>query len=85
LGLINELVDDGAALAGALALAEQIVDNSPTSVTWTIRAVQESADAAEAVGWLATARAIEHVIRSANAEEGLAAFLEKRDPRWIGS
>ncbi|MCW2620500.1 MAG: Enoyl-CoA hydratase/isomerase [Frankiales bacterium] len=84
LGLVNELVDDGAALDGALRLAEQVCLSSPTSVAATLTALQEVVDAQDAVGWEATARALATVSASANAQEGIAAFLEKRSPQWIG-
>lgn len=84
LGLVNELVDDGDALCGALRLAEQVCLSSPTSVAATLTALQEVVDAQDAVGWEATARALDTISASANAQEGIAAFLEKRPPRWSG-
>jgi enoyl-CoA hydratase/carnithine racemase len=82
LGLVNELVDDGTALDAAVVLAEQVIENSPTSITESLIAMQESADATDAAGWRATARAIDHVIGSPNSAEGLTAFFERRPPEW---
>lgn len=82
LGLVNELVDDGSALTAAIGLAELVAANSPTSITATLGAMQECVQAIDAIGWQATARAIEHLGTSGNTAEGIAAFLEKREPRW---
>jgi enoyl-CoA hydratase/carnithine racemase len=82
LGLVNDLVDDGGALPAAVALAARIIDNSPTSVSQSLVAIQESADSDDAAGWRATARAIDHVIGSPNSGEGLTAFFERRPPEW---
>jgi enoyl-CoA hydratase/carnithine racemase len=38
----------------------------------------------DALGWAATERADGEVNASADAAEGVAAFREKRDPRWTG-
>ena len=40
--------------------------------------------AADAAGWEVTARAVERVKASDDLKEGVAAFFEKRQPRWTG-
>ncbi|AEA24650.1 enoyl-CoA hydratase-related protein [Pseudonocardia benzenivorans] len=84
LGLVSELVDDGAAEDAAVALAEQICANSPVAVRATLRAVDAVAGLPDERGWTATAVAGVAIADSADRAEGIAAFLEKRPPRWTG-
>lgn len=84
LGLVNELVDDGTALDAALHLAQRICANSPASVRATMRAVTMAVEAADALGWSATAQGLAEVQASEDMREGVSAFLQKRQPRWTG-
>ncbi|MCW2830220.1 MAG: Enoyl-CoA hydratase/isomerase [Aeromicrobium sp.] len=83
LGFVNELTQDGGAVAGALELAAQIAACSPTSVTSTLAAMHAVDDDYEVAGWTATARGIDEVVGSDNQLEGVAAFFERRAPRWV--
>ena len=85
LGLVNVLVEPGEAEAAALALAERVCANGPVAQRATLGALAEVAAAEDALGWAATQRAQAEIAASADAAEGLAAFREKRDPRWSGS
>ena len=84
LGLVNRVVPDGRALATALELARQVADNAPLSV----RVGKEIVDAAPT--WPADeaftrqSEMASPVILSDDAREGVAAFAEKRPPRWTG-
>jgi enoyl-CoA hydratase len=84
LGLVAELTDDGEALTGALAIAEQICANSPLAVGVTLKAVDRVAGAGDELGWAATADGSAVIDVSADRAEGVAAFLEKREPQWTG-
>jgi len=74
----------GRALATALELARQVADNAPLSV----RVGKEIIDAAPT--WPADeaftrqSEMASPVILSDDAREGVAAFAEKRPPRWTG-
>ncbi|WP_340540761.1 enoyl-CoA hydratase-related protein [Nocardioides sp. GXZ039] len=81
-GLVNVLTESGGALAGARELAGRITRNSPDAVAASLRAIHESRGPAEAVGWTATDHAIARVTLSPDREEGIAAFFDKRPPRW---
>lgn len=81
-GLVNELVPAGEALRGALDLAADLCLSAPDATRATLRAVRETAAEEENRGWLATERALAHVLSGADAAEGIAAFLERRDPAW---
>lgn len=84
LGLINQVVDDGGARPGALALAARIVDNGPLALA-AVKAI-----AARRLAWdepdafALQAHLAEPVSTSADALEGATAFVEKRPPRWRG-
>jgi enoyl-CoA hydratase len=84
LGLVNRLVPDGAALDGALALAEVIAANGPLAVTVTKQIARAQADWTVEDGWQRQADMYKPVTESADAREGAAAFGEKRAPVWRG-
>jgi enoyl-CoA hydratase/carnithine racemase len=84
LGLVNRLCDDGSALAEALALAEAICANSPVAVRESLRVINQTIDAGDALAWQLSAEAAAQVRASEDSREGIAAFLEKRAPNWHG-
>jgi enoyl-CoA hydratase len=84
LGLVNRVTEPGHALEGALALAAEICASSPVAVRATLRALAAQTDEQDVRGWAATLAAVETVAGSADLEEGVAAFLARRPPRWQG-
>ncbi|MEK6463291.1 MULTISPECIES: enoyl-CoA hydratase-related protein [Pseudonocardia] len=84
LGLVSELVEPGGAEAAALALAAAVCENSPLAVSVSLRALERVVSEPDERGWNATEIASAAIDRSADRTEGIAAFLEKRPPRWTG-
>jgi enoyl-CoA hydratase/carnithine racemase len=84
LGFVNRVTDPGQALAVALEVAEDICASSPVSVSASLTALIAQHDDADTAGWEATARGVERVMASDDMKEGVAAFFEKRPPRWTG-
>jgi enoyl-CoA hydratase len=84
MGLVNRVVDDGAALEAAVELATLIAANGPLAVAATKRIVQEAPGWAAADAWDRQQEIIEPVFASADAREGAAAFAERRAPVWTG-
>jgi enoyl-CoA hydratase len=83
-GLVNTIAEPGGALDAALALAQEICANSPVSVQACLAAINAVQSKDDQAGWDATEGATKTVAASADAREGVAAFLEKRPPRWTG-
>jgi len=84
LGLVDRVVPAGSARAAAMDIAAQIADNSPIATRAAKRAMREgwsldepSAMDVEDVAWRTAAF-------SADRQEGIAAFNEKRRPSWPG-
>jgi enoyl-CoA hydratase len=81
-GLVNHLSPPGHALDRALALAEEIAQNSPMAVQLTKQVVLESGDWPADERWGRQQEVLATVLGSADAQEGTAAFVEKRAPIW---
>ena len=83
-GFVNVLAPPGRAMEEALALAHQLCANAPVSVQSCLQAVNDIVAADDELGWEQTGRALHAAAGSADAREGVAAFLEKRPPIWTG-
>jgi len=81
LGLANRVVPDEELLATALALAETLAAQAPLAVE-QIKRISAHADLDEGIA--AEQAAFAEVFASADAREGIAAFLEKRTPDFQG-
>ncbi|MEZ5230373.1 MAG: enoyl-CoA hydratase-related protein [Acidimicrobiales bacterium] len=76
-GLVNRLVTPGTALDEAIAVAETIAANSPTSVQQSLQAMTAILGAGDDDGWRATEAAKQVVWASDDRAEGIAAFFEE--------
>jgi enoyl-CoA hydratase/3-hydroxyacyl-CoA dehydrogenase len=82
LGLANRVVDDHELLDTALAWARKLAGQAPLALE-QIKRVSGAGDLDEGIE--AEKRAFAKVFQSADAKEGIAAFLGKRAPRFHGS
>jgi len=83
-GLVNRLVEPGEALAAAKDLANQIIANAPLSVAASKRVILEQRDWTTEESFARQEQITGHLLGSADAKEGAAAFKEKRLPVWKG-
>jgi enoyl-CoA hydratase/carnithine racemase len=84
-GLVNAVApEDGKALDVALAWAEQLVAAPPIAVAAALRAVDAAVDLPLDAGLVEELRCYERTLVSEDRREALAAFAEKRPPRFRG-
>lgn len=84
LGLVNRLAAPGDALRTAIELASVIAANGPLAVVASKEIVRKGYDWPEAEAWTQQMEIMAPVFASADAQEGAAAFAERRQPVWQG-
>ncbi|HET6792996.1 MAG TPA: crotonase/enoyl-CoA hydratase family protein [Acidimicrobiales bacterium] len=84
LGMINELVEPGQAVAAATALAERICANAPIAVRESRSIVLGALSNDDETLWSMTNAAFAKVAQTEDFAEGPRAFIEKRPPAWKG-
>jgi crotonobetainyl-CoA hydratase len=85
-GLVNYVVDKGAALAKAREIATELAEGPPLlfpAIKQLLR-LSETASEHEAFAIHDAADLVQKVIASQDLKEGAKAFAEKRKPRWQG-
>ena len=83
-GLVNALVEPGQALIEAKRLAGLILANAPMSVALSKQVIVEQLDWPLDEMFARQDALLGHVLRSADAQEGARAFIDKRPARWTG-
>jgi len=84
IGLINRVVPESALAESALGFARQIASKSPLTVKIGKEAFYRQLDMPLAQGYDYASRVMTENMLARDAEEGIDAFIEKRDPNWEG-
>jgi enoyl-CoA hydratase len=84
-GLVSRVSPSGGALAAARTLADEIAACGPLAVNGSKALLWDQATGQAGDGWDRQAVVCDAVNTSADAQEGVTAFLEKRAPRFGGT
>jgi enoyl-CoA hydratase/carnithine racemase len=82
IGLVNEVVPVGEERAAAIKLAEKIAAKSTAIVKIGKEAFYRQAEMSLADAYDYAAQVMVENMLARDAEEGISAFIEKRDPKW---
>jgi enoyl-CoA hydratase/carnithine racemase len=84
LGLVNYVIPRAKLRETALELARSIAANAPMAVRESLKVARRAFDCSDKELRVQSDAGYAVVMASADAQEGARAFLEKREPRWIG-
>ncbi len=84
IGLVNHVVSAGTEREEALKLAAKITAKSPLTVKIGKEAFYRQLEMPLAEAYRYTSEVMVENMLARDAEEGIAAFIEKRDPKWEG-
>ena len=84
LGLINRVIPDSDVLANAVALAETLATKPPHTLAAALVAIHCGMDASIDDGLAIEEAAFARIVPTHDAGEGVAAFVEKRRPTFLG-
>jgi enoyl-CoA hydratase len=84
LGLVNRVVPGSGLLEEAIALAELLATKPPLTLAAALSAIHRGMDAAIDDGLAIEEAAFAQIVPSRDTHEGIAAFLEKRTPKFLG-
>ncbi len=84
MGLVSEVVPDAEVEKRAVAMAAQIAELAPLAIQQTKEAVLRGMDASLETGLTLETRTLQMLFASRDQKEGMAAFIEKRKPKFEG-
>jgi enoyl-CoA hydratase/carnithine racemase len=83
-GLVERVVPDGEHVEAATAVARTIAERSPHAVALVKELAAETRDLPLDEGLRREAEGFRRCLASEDGAEGVAAFIEKREPSWTG-
>ncbi len=84
IGLVDEVVPKGKLIDRAEAILLTIASNGPLAVRYALQAVNSGMDMTQAEGLRLEADLFAFAASSEDRKEGMAAFFERRKPRFTG-
>ncbi|MBX3663022.1 MAG: enoyl-CoA hydratase/isomerase family protein [Burkholderiales bacterium] len=84
MGLVSEIVPDAEVEKRAVAMAALIAELAPLAIQQTKESVIRGMDASLETGLTLEARTLQMLFASKDQKEGMAAFIEKRKPKFEG-
>ena len=84
MGLVSELVPDAEVEKRAVDMAKHIAELPPLAIEQAKEAVLRGMDASLETGLALETKAIQLLFSSEDQKEGMAAFIEKRKPKFVG-
>jgi enoyl-CoA hydratase len=84
LGLVNRVVPGANLLGAALTFARELASKPPLTIAAALAAIHRGMDAAIDDGLAIEEAAFARIVATHDAREGVAAFLEKRSPSFVG-
>jgi enoyl-CoA hydratase/carnithine racemase len=82
IGLVNQVVGPGEAVAAAEAIAKKIIANAPLAVKYSIEAIDRGLEMPQEEGLFLEATLFGLLCATDDMREGTSAFLEKRAPQF---
>ena len=84
LGLVNRIVSSADLLGAAMTLAAELATKPPLTLAAALMAIHRGMDAAIDDGLAIEEAAFARIVPTHDAREGVAAFVEKRLPSYLG-
>lgn len=84
LGLVNHVTPEGQALNKALELAQQMLPKGPLALRFAKYAMDRGMELDIEAGLAVESGCYREILQSEDRVEGLRAFSEKREPRFVG-
>jgi enoyl-CoA hydratase/carnithine racemase len=84
MGLVSDVVPDGAVLESAITLAERVASRAPLAVQATLASARLAIDEGRDVALESLMTEARALFSTDDAREGLASFLERREARFSG-
>lgn len=84
IGIVNRIVPDGKVVEAAFELAERILRHSPLTVARILNAATRGLNMPIDEGLRVEAAAFARMAATRDVHEGLAAWIERRDPHYSG-
>ena len=83
-GLLTKVVEPEELMRQALELARTLAERAPLAVRAAKRLIDDGAEAALPTAWTLEQQVLSGLYATADAREGIQAFIDKRDPTFTG-